>query len=363
MTSEPEILFERLGTLGLVTLNRPLALNALTRNMCLALRTQLLEWAADDAVKAVAVRGAGGRAFCAGGDIRMLADQGRAGTSAPRDFYRDEYRLDSQIHHYIKPYVALLDGITMGGGVGISVHGRHRIITERTMVAMPETSIGFFPDVGGSHFLPRCPGELGMYLGLTGERLRGGECLYAGVGTAFVPSAAIANLIGDLAELSETADPQAEVTAAIGRHLAAHEVPAIAAHQVRIDRHFAHGSVADILASLAADMDNAFAQKTLDTLKTKSPTSLKLSYRLLREGRTLSLNRCLEMEFRLALRTMKGHDFYEGVRAVIIDKDNKPAWRPALLEDVSDAAIAAYFAPLPPDEELAFPSPHLPGEG
>lgn len=356
MTSEPEILFERLGTLGLVTLNRPFALNALTRNMCLTFSAQLREWAGDAAVKAVAVRGAGGRAFCAGGDIRMLADQGRTGTSAPRDFYRDEYRLDSQIHHYAKPYVALLDGITMGGGVGISVHGRHRVITERTLFAMPETSIGFFPDVGGSYFLPRCPGELGMYLGLTGERLRGGECLYAGVGTAFVPSAAIANLIGDLAELGG-GDAQAAVTGAIGRHLAAHEVPSIAAHQAKIDRHFARGSVEDILASLEADRADPFSAKTLETLQTKSPTSLKLSYRLLREGRSLPLDRCLEMEFRLALRTMQGHDFYEGVRAVIVDKDNKPAWRPARLAEVSEADIAAYFAPLPEGEELTFAAP------
>lgn len=346
MTGEPEILFERLGTLGLVTLNRPLALNALTHNMCLRFSAQLHDWARDESVRAVAVRGAGGRAFCAGGDIRALYEAGRAGTSAPRDFYRDEYRLDSQIHHYAKPYVALLDGITMGGGVGISVHGRHRIVTERTLFAMPETSIGFFPDVGGSHFLARCPGELGMYLGLTGERLRGGECLYAGVGTAFVPSTAIANLIGDLAELHATHDPHAQVAAAIGRHLSAHEVPPIAAHQARIDRHFALGSVEGILASLDADGEDAFSRKTLETLQTKSPTSLKLSYRLLREGRALDLDRCLEMEFRLALRTMKGQDFYEGVRAVIIDKDNKPQWRPSRLEEVSDADIAAYFAPL-----------------
>jgi enoyl-CoA hydratase len=350
MHSEPEILFERLGTLGLVTLNRPKALNALTRDMCLKMSARLGEWAFDDQVRVVAVRGAGGRAFCAGGDIRTLYAAGKAGSTAPRDFYRDEYRLDSQIHHYEKPYVALLDGITMGGGVGISVHGRHRIVTERTVFAMPETAIGFFPDVGGSYFLPRCPGELGAYLGLTGERLKGGETVYAGVGTAYLPSQSLPGLLGDLAELRPAQDSNAEVAAAIGRHLTPHELPPIAAAQAAIDRHFAAASVEAILASLEADGDEPFARKTLETLAVKSPTSLKLSYRAAREGRALDLDRCLQMEFRLALRCMKGHDFYEGVRAVIIDKDNRPEWRPARLEDVSDADIAAYFTSLAQDE-------------
>lgn len=345
MATEPEILFERLGTLGLITLNRPQALNALTRGMCLAMTAQLTVWRDSPSVRAVAVRGAGGRAFCAGGDIRALYEGGRAGSGAPRAFYDTEYRLDSLIHHYEKPYVALLDGITMGGGVGISVHGRHRIVTERTVFAMPETSIGFFPDVGGSYFLPRCPGALGMYLALTGERLKGGETIYAGIGTAYVPSSAIAGLLGDLAALP-VGDANAQVAAAIGRYLTPHDMPPIAALQAPIDRLFSAPSVEAILAGLNAQAEESFAQKTLVTLATKSPTSLKLSFRALIEGKRLDLDRCLEMEFRMALRCMKGSDFYEGVRAVIIDKDNRPAWRPARLEAVSDADIDAYFAPL-----------------
>jgi enoyl-CoA hydratase len=355
MHSEPEILFERLGTLGLITLNRPQALNALTRDMCLRMTEQMNAWRADVRILAVAVRGAGGRAFCAGGDIRALYEQGRAGSRAPQDFYRDEYRLDSLIHRYAKPYVALLDGITMGGGVGISVHGRHRIVTERTVFAMPETGIGFFPDVGGSYFLPRCPGELGMYLGLTGERLKGGEALYAGIGTAFVRSASIPALIESLTQLSDGRGAGEAVAAAIGRHLAPHDVPAVAALQPKIDRTFAGASVEAIFAALQNEGADEFASKTSATLAAKSPTALKLSYRLLRAGRNRTLDQCLAMEFRLALHTMQGDDFYEGVRAVIIDKDNRPAWHPTRLEEVSEAAIDAYFAPLGADE-LTFPS-------
>ncbi len=237
----------------------------------------------------------------------------------------------------------------MGGGVGISVHGRHRIVTERTTFAMPETAIGFFPDVGGSYFLPRCPGELGMYLALTGERLKGGETIYAGVGTAYVPSASIGALLGDLAAVSG-GNAQAEVSAVIGKYLTPHELPAIAALQSRIDRTFAAPSVPAIVAALEAEGEEPFAKKTRETLAARSPTSLKLSYRLLKEGRRRELDRCLEMEFRLALKCMQGHDFYEGVRAVIVEKENQPKWQPARLEDVSDAEIERYFEPLEKDE-------------
>jgi enoyl-CoA hydratase len=338
MTDESEVLFERRGAAGLITLNRPKALNALTHGMCLAMKAQLDEWAMDAAIKTVVVRGAGERAFCAGGDIRALYDSGRAGTPYALDFYRDEYILDAMIKHFPKPYVALIRGIVMGGGVGVSLNGSHRVADESTMFAMPETGIGLFPDVGGSYFLPRLPGETGMYLALTGARLKSADALNSGVATHFVPAANTDALIERLA----TGDaPDAAITALAGDAGA----PPLAQHQALIDRCFAGNSVETILSALAAEL-NEWAVATATTIRTKSPTSLKLAFRQLREGRRLAFDDCMRMEFRMVNRVIAGHDFYEGVRATIIDKDQSPKWQPATLEAVSDAEIDAYFAPL-----------------
>ena len=338
MTEEAEVLFERRGALGLITLNRPKALNALTQGMCVAMKAQLDEWAKDDAFKSVAIRGNGDRAFCAGGDIRALYESGKAKTPYALQFYRDEYILNATIKRYPKPYIALIHGIDMGGGVGVSVNGSHRIAGESMVFAMPETGIGLFPDVGGSYFLPRCPGQLGMFLGLTGARLKTTDSLYAGIATDFVPMAHWEMLLAALA------DGTAPDTAIAGLK---DSVPDtfLAEHRDAIDRTFGQGSVEDILAALDAEHTD-WAQDTANTIRAKSPTSLKIAFRQIREGKSLSFDECMKMEYRMVNRIVAGHDFYEGVRAVIIDKDNAPKWQPAALSGVSDRDVDAYFAPL-----------------
>jgi enoyl-CoA hydratase len=338
MTDDAEVLFERRGAIGLITLSRPKALNALTHNMCVLMMAQLKTWATDDAVKTVVVQGAGERAFCAGGDIRVLYESGKSGTPYALEFYRDEYILDALIKHYPKPYVALIRGIDMGGGVGVSINGRYRVADETMLFAMPETGIGLFPDVGGSYFLPRCPGELGMYLALTGARIKSADCLYVGVATHFVPQAKWGELIGKF-ETGETPDHAI-------KSLSGDAGPApLAEHRGKIDTIFAAQSVEAILERLDRDTSD-WARGTATTIRTKSPTSLKIAYRQVREGANLGFDYCMRMEFRMVNRIVAGHDFYEGVRATIIDKDGAPKWKPAQLAAVSDADVAAYFAPL-----------------
>jgi len=337
VNEEAEILFEQRGALGLITLNRPKALNALTHSMCLVMKAKLDEWAHDSTIRTVAIRGEGERAFCAGGDIRALYESGRAGTPYALEFYRDEYRLNAAIKHFPKPYVALLHGIVMGGGVGVSVHGSHRVADETAVFAMPETGIGLFPDVGGSYFLPRCPGQIGMYLALTGARLNTPDMLYAGVATQHVPVAKTADLIAHLA------DGEAPETA-IGEFSAFGEAP-ISEYRATIDRAFAAGSVEQILADLDAGADD-WSHETASIIRTKSPTATKLAFRQIREGAQLFFDDGMRMEFRMVHRVIAGLDFYEGVRAAIIDKDQRPQWRPPTLAGVSDTDIDAYFAPL-----------------
>ncbi|NOT41443.1 MAG: enoyl-CoA hydratase/isomerase family protein [Alphaproteobacteria bacterium] len=336
-----DVLFETRGGVGLITLNRPKALNALTLGMVDAMQTQLAAWRGDAAVELVVVRGAGERAFCAGGDIRALYDSGKAGTPYVIDFYEREYKLNTYIKRYPKPYIALINGIVMGGGVGVSVHGRQRVCGEGTVFAMPETGIGLFPDVGGTHFLPRLPGELGMYLGLTGTRLDVIDAKYAGIASHIVPAAQHEALI---AALSDVGEPYERVLSRFA--VAPANVSRIAGLQPLIDRHFSHGTVEAIVASLESDT-SMFAVETLKALKTKSPTSLKVTFRQLREGRQRGFEECMQLEFRLTNRFMRGHDFYEGVRAVIVEKDNAPNWKPAGLADVKSEDILAYFAALP----------------
>ena len=341
--SEEEVLFEREGAAGFVTLNRPKALNALTLAMVRALHPQLEAWAADEAVSCVVVQGAGEKAFCAGGDIRALHDWGKAKDRTQIDFYREEYRLNRFIKKYPKPYVALIDGIDMGGGVGLSIHGAHRVVSERTLFAMPETGIGLFPDVGGTYFLPRCPGEVGMYLALTGARLKAADCLYAGLADAFVPSE----------KLEELKAALAKGDAAPGEVVARFSEPAggapLAEVRAAIDTHFAGESVEEILASLDA-AGSGWAQETAKIIRAKSPLSTKVAFAQVRAGAKLDFDAAMQLEFRLTNRFMAGHDFYEGVRAVVIDKDQAPKWDPATLEGVSDEMVRAYFADLGADE-------------
>ena len=338
MGGEAEILFEVRGAIGIVTLNRPKALNALTHAMCVEMDGHLAAWSSDASISAVVVRGAGDRAFCAGGDIRALYESGKAHTPYALEFYRDEYRLNARIKHFTKPYVALLHGIVMGGGVGVSVHGSHRVAGENAVFAMPETGIGLFPDVGGSYFLPRCPGEIGMYCALTGARLKVADMLHAGVATHVVP-------IADWDQLIDRLVGGEDCEHAIANLSVAAESPSLAGQRMAIDGCFAGPTVESILAALDED-DSDWGRSTAAIIRAKSPTSLKLSHRQLRKGRELSFDECMRMEFRMVNRIIAGHDFYEGVRAAIIDKDNMPRWRPGQVSDVGDEAIDAYFAPL-----------------
>lgn len=338
MSDEAEVLFEKRGAVGLITLNRPKALNALTHNMAVLMTAQLRAWAKDAAIKIVVIQGAGERAFCAGGDIRVLYESGKAGTPYALEFYRDEYILDALIKRYPKPFVALIRGIDMGGGVGVSINGSHRVADESMLFAMPETGIGLFPDVGGSYFLPRCPGEIGMYLALTGARIKTADCLYVGVATDFVPQTKWGELLTKL----EAGDaPDAAIKALRGD---AGPAP-LAEQHGKIDTIFAATSVEAILERLDRDTGE-WARETAKTIRTKSPTSLKIAYRQVREGAKKEFDDCMRMEFRMVNRIVAGHDFYEGVRATIIDKDGAPKWNPPQLAAVSDADVAAYFAPL-----------------
>jgi len=344
-----DILFERRGAAGLVTLNRPKTLNAVTHAMVLALRAQLDQWAGDPAITRVVITAAGGKAFSVGGDIRALTDLGKAGKHAEMlQFWRDEYPLNVAIKNFRKPYVALIDGMVMGGGVGVSVHGSHRVAGDRFQFAMPEVGIGFFPDVGATWFLPRMPGELGAFCGLTGERFNPADAVAAGIATHRVPSARFPALLEGLAG-----------TVSVDAVLAAFAEPAgegpVMTRRLGIDRLFASSSVEDILVALdreasSGSADAEWAAKTAATIRTKAPTSLKLALEQVRRGREWDFETCMRAEFRIVSRVIEGHDFYEGVRAVIVDKDNKPRWQPDTLAAVTATDIERYFAPRAGDE-------------
>ena len=352
-----EVLFERRGPLGHITLNRPTALNALTLEMSLAIERQLTEWAADDDIKAVVVVGApredGKVPFCAGGDIQAIY-KGRDDPerSFAKSFFWHEYRLDRQIQHYPKPYIALIDGVVMGGGVGVSVNGSHRVMTEAATFAMPETGIGLFPDVGGTYFLPRCPGRIGMFLALTGTRLKWADACHVGVATHAVARERLAALEDALIVANWSGDAQATATQAIEGFAGELGEPALASLRARIDPLFAQSSVEWIVRALEAEADD-WAAGLLETLRSKSPTSLKVTFRQIVIGARLDYDDCMRLEYRLARRFAAGHDFYEGIRAVVIDKDNAPRWDPARLEEVSESAVQAYFMPLD-DGDLEF---------
>ncbi len=351
--ADPEILFDRRGAAGLVTLNRPAALNAVTLGMVRAFTRQLKEWRDDPSVTRVVLTAAGGRAFSAGGDIRALYDAGTSGRHAEMlSFYGEEYVLNTMIKHFPKPYVALIDGIVMGGGVGLSVHGSHRVAGDRFSFAMPEVGIGFFPDVGATWFLPRLPGQLGAYCALTGERLNVADGIAATIATHRVAS----SRFGELADALCNGVPVDEILAAFAGTAGDGK---LAPHRGAIDRFFSGDRVEDVLAALdeaQGGTDAAFAAATATTMRAKSPTALKLALAQMRAGAALSFEACMQTEFRIVSRVIHGHDFYEGVRAVIVDKDNAPHWRPATLAEVSDAEIARHFGPLPRGEDWTMPT-------
>ncbi len=354
---DSEILFDRRGTAGIVTLNRPAALNAVTPGMVRRLHTQLTAWRDDAAVTRVVVTAAGERAFSAGGDLRAIYEAGRAGRQQDSlAFWRAEYRLNAAIRFYPKPYIALIDGIVMGGGAGLSVHGSHRVAGDRFLFAMPEVGIGFFPDIGATWFLPRCPGEFGTFCALTGERLRAADGLAAGIATHRVSSARFGELLDGLCGATP-------VDALLGAFAEPAGQGTLVAHRAAIDRIFAADRVEDILGRLDAagssPVDEApWAAAVAATIRTKAPRSLKLALAQVRRGSAWSFAECMRAEWRIVSRVAYGEDFYEGIRAVIIDKDNRPQWRPASLSDVGAAEVDRHFAAV--DDELVLDEQVLP---
>jgi enoyl-CoA hydratase len=344
MSEEPEVLARIESGVGRITLNRPKALHALNRAMCEAMIEALQAWRDDDSVKSVLIDHSGERGFCAGGDIRMIAESGAGDASAAKAFFDTEYKLNHLLFEYPKAVTAIVDGIVMGGGVGISEPADVRIATERTTYAMPETGIGLFPDVGGGWFLPRLPGQTGVWLALTGARLKAADTVFLGIHTHHLSSDSVEAFRAIL-----SADPAYPIDVADGLEEDAGEAP-VEAHLEAIDRLFAFDTVEEIFAALEAD-GSEWALAQLATLKTKSPQSLKVTLRQLRTGAKLeSFADNMAMEYALGGRVVRTHDFQEGVRAVIVDKDNAPKWAPAELAGVSDADLDALFAPLPAGE-------------
>uniref|UniRef100_A0A8B9GJM3 3-hydroxyisobutyryl-CoA hydrolase n=1 Tax=Amazona collaria TaxID=241587 RepID=A0A8B9GJM3_9PSIT len=346
--STSEVLLEKKGGAGIITLNRPKALNAVNLSMIRQIYPQIKTWEKDPETFLIIIKGTGGKAFCAGGDIRAITDAGKVGNKLAQDFFKEEYTLNNAIGTCKKPYVALIDGITMGGGVGLSVHGHFRVATEKTVFAMPETAIGLFPDVGGGYFLPRLSGKIGYYLALTGFRLKGRDVLKAGIATHFVDSEKLPALEKDLIALkSSSTENIADLLNSYHMKSQADQEKdfVLDEHMDKINSLFSGNSMEEIVKNLKQD-GSPFAIKQLETINKMSPTSLKLTLRQLREGASMSLQDVLMMEYRLSQACMRGPDFYEGVRAVLIDRDQSPRWKPAALEEVSDEFVDDCFKPL-----------------
>jgi enoyl-CoA hydratase len=341
MTSN--LLILKQGPAGRIRLNRPKAIHALTTAMCQGVLDALEEWRGDDAIRCVLIDHADGRGFCAGGDIRMLAESGAKDGVEARAFFHTEYRMNHRLFTYVKPTVAFMDGITMGGGVGISQPCKFRVATENTKLAMPETGIGLFPDVGGGWYLSRLPGRIGQYLALTGARIDGAECLALNLATHFVPTDQLHSAKQRIIDGETIEDVLADLSTEPGE-------AGILSHQTEIDRLFASDKLEEVFAALEAD-DTPFATETLATLRTKSPQTMKVSLKLLKDGAGMQdFADEMRQEYAVGSRVVQRHDFLEGVRAVIVDKDNAPKWDPATPEGVSDHVINQIFAPLPEEE-------------
>ncbi len=348
-----DVIIRREGRAGRITLNRPKALNALTYPMVLAIDDALKRWEQDPEIAVVILDGAGDRALCAGGDVRAIYESASEGSGFARKFWADEYRLNAYIGRYPKPYVAFMDGIVMGGGIGLSGHGSHRIVTERSQLAMPETGIGLIPDVGGTWLLAHAPGETGIYLGLTGERMRGAGTMYARFADTFVPSSRLADLAKALSEIENSSD----VDSVIARFSEAPPPSDLASHAREIDATFCFDSVEKIRDALAS-MNTDWSRKTLEELDRRSPLALKLTLAAIRNARTLpSLEAALNVEYRLTVRLLEHGEFLEGVRALLVDKDRAPKWNPPRLADVTDEMVAQFLSPLPPNEALELVAP------
>jgi enoyl-CoA hydratase len=337
---------------GWIVLDRPKALNALNHAMIAGHADALAAWAGDESVRAVVIRSAGGRAFCAGGDVVNLYRNRNRVLDYAYPYYAIEYGANVCLYRFPKPYVALLDGIAMGAGMGLAIHGSHRAVSENALLAMPETGIGLFPDVGASHFLPRCPGHVGMYLGLTGARIGAADALYTGLATHFVPAERFAPLEAALAGIGRAEDTRAAVDAVLAGFAGEAGPAPLEVRRETIDNCFGSDTVEKIVAALEAD-GGAWADATLAVLAAKSPTSLKIAHRQLKLGAALDFEACMAMEYRLACHCLARHDLYEGIRAAVIDKDRAPKWQPATLAEVGDDLIEAHFAPVDGGYELA----------
>ncbi len=344
-----DLLTETEGAVGRLRLNRPKALNALNLTMCEGMLTALEAWRTDPAVAAVLLDHAEGRGFCAGGDIRMLSESGAGDGTAARAFFHTEYRLNHKLFTYAKPIVAVMDGVTMGGGVGIALPCRWRVATENTRFAMPETGIGLFPDVGGGWFLARLPGRIGQFLALTGHRLDGAEAHALGLATHYLPAAALADAKAAIIADPRGADPQG-IAGVLDRLSVTPPAARLLEHRGAIDRLFASDTLEEVFAALEADA-GAFAAEQLAILRTKSPQAMKVSLRLLYDGGLMqSFADEMAQEYAVASRVVQRHDFLEGVRAVIVDKDHAPRWQPATPDAVTEHVIDQIFAPLPSAE-------------
>ena len=347
--SEPDLIARREGAAGVIRLNRPKAINAVTLEMFRDIEKALDEFEADPAVGLILLEGAGERGLCAGGDIRALYESSKVKGDLGKILWREEYILNARIAKFAKPYVAFMDGIVMGGGVGLSAHGRHRVVTEKTRLAMPEVGLGFFPDVGGTWLLSRTPGEIGTYFGLTGQTINGSDAIYARFADAVVPSGKLAALRDALINLRAGVS-SADVQATIDAFATGETSGPVAASQAQIDRWFAHDRMQDIVAALQRDGSEP-AQATLKTLGEKSPRGMVVTLKLLRLARgSSSLEECLVREYRTALEVFRSDDFREGVRAAVVDKDRNPRWSPPRIEDVTPEMLAPYFAELGGDE-------------
>lgn len=346
MSEEAEVIVWQDGSAGRLRINRPDALNALTHGMCLEIEKALIGWQDDPSISCILLDAVSERAFCAGGDIQYLYQTGRKDPEPGRQFWRDEYRLNAMISRYPKPYVALMHGITMGGGVGIASHGSHRIVSDQTMVAMPETSIGFLPDVGGTWLLSRAPGETGIYLGLSGARMNAADAIYAGFADTYVPA-------DKLSELSAALIAGTQADEAIATYASAAPEGALAGLQSKIDDVFSADDVGSCIAHLQqmADTGDEWAAKTLTMISRNAPLALTATFEAIHRARKLtSLEDCLALEFNYAYRAIAGHDFLEGIRAMVIDKDRKPDWQPATLDDVTPEMVDDMFAGLGNEE-------------
>lgn len=346
---EGDLIARREGSCGVIRLNRPKAINAVTLEMFRDVDKALDQFEADPAIAVILLEGAGERGLCAGGDIRALWEDSKVRGDLGKILWREEYILNARIAKFATPYVAFMDGIVMGGGVGLSAHSRHRVVTERTKLAMPEVGLGFFPDVGGTWLLSHSPGEIGTYFGLTGQIMNGPDAIYARFADAVVPSAKLAALREALTKV-RAGTTSAEIKALIDGFASGETAGPVAAMQPKIDGWFAHDRMEDIVAALQRD-GSELAHSTLKTLNEKSPRGMVVTLKLLRLARaSSSLEECLVREYRAALEVFASDDFREGVRAAVIDKDRNPKWSPPRIEDVTPAMIAPYFAEIGADE-------------